>query len=325
VALRVSGNRTVLFYNSGIRVAIREKRSGDFSMREGSPSNTALWVAALRAAHQSVDGTPVFVDPLAVRLLASRPDLLDAAKASATETRRLRATLAARAVVAEAMIAEAVGQGVTQCVVLGAGLDTFAYRHGHAGLVVFEVDHPATQAAKRGLLREAAIAVGPMVRYVATDFAAGDIVASLIAAGFERGRPAILMMMGVVPYLELDVLLRLVGALADRCAAGSEIILDYTEPFDEAPAAIRKPYEAAAVRVAALGEPWVASYRPDALHAALRERGCAIVADLDAAALDARCFAGRTDGLRVAPLVHVLRARLEGRLQKMHASRHQGA
>lgn len=293
-------------------------------MREGSPSNTALWVAALRAAHQSVDGTPVFVDPLAERLLASRLDLLDAARASATETRRLRATLAARAVAAEAMIGAAVRQGVDQCVVLGAGLDTFAYRHGHDSLVVFEVDHPSTQAAKRDLLRRADIVVGSAVRHVATDFAAGDLVAMLAGAGFDRARPAIFMMMGVVPYLHPDILMRIVGALAAGCAGGSELVLDYTEPFDAAPSHIRKPYEAAAARVAAQGEPWVAYYRPDALHADLQDRGYGIVADLDAAALDAACFEGRTDGLRVAPLVHVLRARLDGTLQNSAGSRHQG-
>ena len=223
------------------------------------------------------------------------------------------------------MIADAVGQGVSQCVVLGAGLDTFAYRHGHEGLVVFEVDHPATQGAKRDLLRQADIAVGPAVRYVAADFVTADIVESLAKAGFDRARRAIFMMMGVVPYLDLDTLMRLVGALADGCATGSEIIIDYTEPFDDAPPAIREPYEAAAARVAALGEPWVAYYRPDAIHATLRKRGFAIVADLDAAALEARCFADRSDGLRVAPLVHVLRARLEGRLPGADSSRHQGA
>ena len=294
-------------------------------MREGSPSNTALWVAALRAAHQTMDVPPVFVDRLAERVLASRPDLLDAAKASATETRRLRATLAARAVAAEAMIAEAVGQGVDQCVVLGAGLDTFAYRHGHEGLVVFEVDHPSTQAAKRELLRQADIAVGSAVRHVATDFAAGDLVAVLAEAGFDCARPAVFMMMGVVPYLSPDILMRIVGALAEGCAGGSELVLDYTEPFDQAPPQIRKPYEAAAARVAAVGEPWVAYYEPARLHASLRDHGFAIVVDLDAAALDARCFEGRTDGLRVAPLVHVLRARLEARLPGEDASRHQGA
>lgn len=294
-------------------------------MREGSPSNTALWVAAQRALHQTVDAPPIFVDPLAERLVASCTGLLETARAAATESRRLRATLAARAVAAEAMIAEAVGHGVDQCVVLGAGLDTFAFRQGHQGLVVFELDHPSTQMTKRELLRRADIAVRPSVRFVAMDLASGDLAATLASAGFASERPAVFMMMGVVPYLELAVLMRIVGAIAQTCAEGSEIILDYTEPFDGAPPRIRGPYEAAAARVAAAGEPWVAYYRPTALHAALRDRGYAIVADLDAAALDARCCAGRHDGLRVAPLVHVLRARLARRLQREDASRHQGA
>ena len=294
-------------------------------MQEGSPSNTALWVAALRALHQTVDAPPIFVDPLAERILESRPDLLEAARARMVDTRRLRATLAARAVAAEAMIAEAVGQGIDQCVILGAGLDTFAYRHRHEGLVVFEVDHPSTQAAKHDFLRRADIPVGRSVRYVATDFVAGDLASALMSAGFECARPAVFVMMGVVPYLNPDTLMRVVDAISAGGAAGSRIVLDYTEPFDQAPPEVRKAYEAAAARVAAQGEPWVAYYLPETMHAALRDRGYAIVTDLDATALDARCCDGRADGLRVTPLVHVLQARLDASLQSSDASRHQGA
>jgi methyltransferase (TIGR00027 family) len=127
--------------------AERENRT---RMQEFRPSRTALRVAIRRATHQLVDRPLVFEDPLAIRILDH-----ETAKALQTNTadfdgrssRALRAFFVARARYAEDQIAKAIEKGVRQVVVLGAGLDTFAYRHSQAcGLRCFEVDHPATQA-----------------------------------------------------------------------------------------------------------------------------------------------------------------------------------
>jgi methyltransferase (TIGR00027 family) len=113
------------------------------------PSRTAWMVAVRRAAHQLLDQPPVFVDPLATRILGCRTtqelEQNPHFRAHRVSDRFLRAFLAARSRIAEDTLAELVGQGLRQFVILGAGLDTFAFRNPWPELRVWEVDHPATQ------------------------------------------------------------------------------------------------------------------------------------------------------------------------------------
>src|SRR5580704_7666128 len=167
------------------------------------PSRTALGVARRRAAHQLLDRPLVFDDPLALRIIGSaeraalerragqpfppNPDEHPAA-------RLLRAFVVARSRCAEDLLAAGADSGIRQYVVLGAGLDTFAYRNPHARVHVFEVDYPATQAWKRECLAEAQIAVpdGPAgATFVAVDFEEQRLDEELEAAGFRHDEPAI--------------------------------------------------------------------------------------------------------------------------------------
>src|ERR1700754_1314621 len=125
-------------------------------MQAARPSRTALRVALRRAAHQLYDARPLVLDdPIAVPILgeAYADELNRTPKLShRIFSAALRAYLVGRSRYAEDMLAEAVAQGVTQYVLLGAGLDTFAHRNPYSNLRVFEVDHPATQSWKRLLL-----------------------------------------------------------------------------------------------------------------------------------------------------------------------------
>ena len=130
-------------------------------MIEGQFSRTALSAAGLRAAHQSVDGASVFVDPLAVAVLGDDwPALRE--RSGDPVLRPLRVFVALRSRIAEGVARKAIAQGARQVVVVGAGLDTFACRVAPVdGLVVYEVDHPATQAEKRRRLAAASIVAPP--------------------------------------------------------------------------------------------------------------------------------------------------------------------
>src|SRR5689334_18637706 len=129
-------------------------------MRKGEPSRTAFAAASHRAAHQILEGGSVFSDPLAMRILGPEGDELVRRSAERPDSRRMRMFIAARSRFAEDSLASAVEAGVRQLVVLGAGLDTFAYRSPLAKrLRVFEVDHPVTQAWKRARLEAAKIEV----------------------------------------------------------------------------------------------------------------------------------------------------------------------
>src|SRR5205814_10462828 len=104
----------------------------------------------------------------------------------------------------EDLLAEAVGRGIDQYVVLGAGLDTFAYRNPFPSLRVFEVDFPATQEWKRDLLHRAGVALPESLTFVALDFEHKALAAGLAEAGFDQRRPAFFGWLGVVPYLTLE-------------------------------------------------------------------------------------------------------------------------
>ena len=153
-------------------------------MLDAKPSRTAQRVALRRAAHQLLDEPRVFDDPLAAAIAGESERL---SSAEQPYSRSLRAFIAVRSRYAEDQLARAVERWVRQYVVLGAGLDTFAYRNPlrSEGLHVFEVDHPATQEWKRSQLHEAGIAIPHDMTFAAVDFERGSIETGLLQAGFE--------------------------------------------------------------------------------------------------------------------------------------------
>jgi methyltransferase (TIGR00027 family) len=187
-------------------------------MQTGQPSRTALGAARLRAAHQVLDQASILTDPLALRILGDDIEVsLDHARTH-TSGPRMRWFIASRSRVAEDALTLAVNAGATQLVVLGAGLDTLAYRTQHAGrLRIFEVDHPATQARKREMLAAAAIAVPETLSFVAVDFEREKLSERLEAAGFKSAERSFFSWLGVVPYLTEAAIRR--WALSRSCLA----------------------------------------------------------------------------------------------------------
>src|SRR5215831_4563104 len=124
------------------------------NMKPNNPSRTALMIARQRAAHQVLDHGAVLNDPFAIKILnEDEKDVLQFATAHPLASIG-RLFTAARSRIAEDALSRAVERGVPQIVILGAGLDTFALRnpHGARQIHIYEVDHPATQAWKRGRL-----------------------------------------------------------------------------------------------------------------------------------------------------------------------------
>src|SRR5215475_14796125 len=145
-------------------------------MKEGQPSATARRVAIRRAAHQLLDKPKVFDDPLALRIIGHESASALQNGSDQSESTRLgqylRAFVAARSRYAEDELALAIERGVRQYVILGAGLDTFAYRNPYPerALRVFEVDHPATQVWKRARLKEVGVPLPVDLRFAPVDF-----------------------------------------------------------------------------------------------------------------------------------------------------------
>ncbi len=242
-------------------------------MLEGQFSRTAIGAAGHRAAHQVLDGASLFVDPLATRILGKD---LDSAVADGSDParRRLRLFIALRSRIAEDAARRAIGEGVRQIVVLGAGLDTFGYRVGSIeALRVFEVDHPATQAEKRRRLAEAEIAVPSHLLYAPCDFETRSLNQALEDAGFDPLAAAFFIWLGVTPYLTsaaVEATLRYLAGLP----GGAEIVFDYVNPpetieADEA----RARHERLSARVAALGEQFRGYFETADLHRRLADLG----------------------------------------------------
>src|SRR5580692_468806 len=270
-------------------------------MIEGRPSRTAQRVALRRAAHQLFDTPKVLEDPLAVRIVgreaaASLSGLTDRLSPPA---RYMRAFMAARARYAEDELALAVRRGVTQFVVLGAGLDTFAYRNPFPNLRVFEVDHPATQEWKRQRLAAENIAIPDSVTYAAVDFDSQTLADGLRAANFQSGQPAFFSWLGVTMYLDNQTVLDTLRFIHTMHAANG-VVFDYTVPRHLLNTMGKLVFDAITRRVAAAGEPFRSFFVPAELDAALQQIGYRHVEDMDSPAINARYFADRTDNLKVA-------------------------
>jgi methyltransferase (TIGR00027 family) len=265
-------------------------------MQPGQPSRTALGAAGHRAVHQVLEQGRIFADPLAVRILG--PDADSALRDAEPDpsSKRLRLFIAVRTRFAEDSLVAAVARGACQLVVLGAGLDTYAYRSPFGDrLHVFEVDHPATQAWKRERLAEAQIPIPPALTYAPIDFERQNLADGLAAAGFDSRKQTFFTWLGVVPYLTEQVIFSTLGFIA-RMPAGAHVVFDYSNPA--APGSVSDPHaaerEALAARVASLGEAFKSHFETDALVAKLKAVGFREVEDLGPALIRERYFGNRT-------------------------------
>ena len=267
-------------------------------MEMGKASKTALGVAIRRAAHQLADRPPVLNDPIAPRLLGDRfADKMERAMHSVG--RDLRCFVAARSRYAEDRLAEFVSRGGTQYVVLGAGLETFAYRNPYPTLRVFEVDFPATQKAKRKMLAAARIPVPENLTFVPLDLEHHTLAEDLTEAGFDAGRPAFFGWLGVIPYLPLETVRATLATIA-ALTAGSGVSFDFALAPEMLSAVGRIAFERLAERVAAAGEPFQLFFTPETMEAELRRAGFGRIEHLDYAQLNERYFKDRTDGLKLS-------------------------
>jgi len=281
-------------------------------MHETRPSHTAEMVAMRRAAHQVFDGEPkVINDPLAVRIIGTEAEArMRAMRQQSAFAKVGRAFMVARLRFAEDALTRAVEQGVTQYVILGAGLDTFAYRNPFHQLQVFEVDHPATQAWKRERLAAAGIAIPENVTHVPVDFEREAIAHTLSEAGLDEHRPVFFAWLGVTMYLTDEAIATTLGYIGSR-PSGSMLVLDYSLPSESLSWMERFFRGIMARRVKRAGEPFINFFSPERMQSTLEAAGLHRVEDLGVDELNARYFKGRTDGLDIkGRSLHVASARV---------------
>ena len=272
-------------------------------MTPGSASATALGVAKRRAAHQLLDHPVVFPDSLADKILHGIDGLslpTSAAAPGSRGSRFLRAFVAARSRYTEDELSSFFARGCRQYVVLGAGLDTFAYRNPYTpALKVFEVDHPHTQAWKIERLSTAGIPIPGSLTFVPVNFEIEDLAPALHASpAFNSAFPAFFSLLGVTPYLTRDALLRTLAVIA-AMPPGSGIVFDYAVPAASLPLFDRIGLSLLSARVARIGEAFHLFLAPQELSSILRGLGFVCVQDLGQQEINSHYFQNRWDGLRI--------------------------
>ncbi|MGE3621634.1 MAG: SAM-dependent methyltransferase, partial [Acidimicrobiia bacterium] len=267
---------------------------------ERGASSTMQMGALGRAAHLVDDVPHVFDDHLAPVLLTS-----EYRARLPREPRRgpMFLTAVIRARLAEDVVEAAYARGGRQYVLLGAGLDSFAYRRTDlTGLRVFEVDEPVSQAWKRDRLRQVGIDEPPDLTFVPVDFDTQRLDEQLLAAGFDPRQPAAFSLLGVSGYISPAALADTLSTVGRR--DGNELVFDYhcrslETDFDRLLRAV----------VRASGEVNDTAYEPEEISALLAEHGFEVVADLAPDEATARYFAGRPDGLAVKGMTRLVHAR----------------
>ncbi|ABE35949.1 methyltransferase, family protein [Paraburkholderia xenovorans LB400] len=266
-----------------------------------APDSTAARVALWRALHVELDPPPhVMEDEIGLQLLAPGEDWRHRGDMDPRFTRPFRASIVARARFVEDLVVEQAGRGLTQYVILGAGLDSFAQRRPEIAsrLRVFEIDRPGPQAWKRQRLVELGFGMPDWLRFVPVDFGAGQgWRGGLATAGFDDSKPAIVVSTGLSMYLTRDAnaaTLREVAALAP----GSTLAMTFLLPLERADPELRPALEMAEKGARAGGTPFLSFFTPAELVALAHQSGFGEARHVSAADLTRRYFADRTDGLR---------------------------
>jgi methyltransferase (TIGR00027 family) len=268
---------------------------------DDAPDSTAARVAMWRALHVQADAVPhVLVDEVGLKLLAPDASWRERGDMNPEFTRPFRASIVGRARFIEDLAAEQAAKGLTQYVILGAGLDSFAQRRPDLApnLNIFEVDRPGPQAWKRRRLAEVGYGIPPFLHFVPVDFEAGDDwVERLVAAGFDAGKPALVVSTGVSMYLSKEAnaeALRKVAALAP----GSMLAMTFLCPLSMAAPELRPGLEMAEKGARASGTPFISFFTPQEITELALASGFKKAQHVSSAELGRRYFAKRTDGLR---------------------------
>lgn len=281
-----------------------------------SPSRIALANAYLRAAHQLLEPRPrLLEDPLAVPLLGpAAPEQIQhaASRYRSAEALALRSHVMLRTRYAEDRLAAAVDRGVQQYLLLGAGLETFAYRQPAwaSGLAIVEVDTSVMQQVKRSMLSSIGKHEPSNLRPVQIDVARESLLEGLQQQGVPRDVPTLVSWLGLSMYLpeaRVDDLLRTVADFP----AGSELVMTFAWPLGAEDAnGGGAPASTPAARSARAGEPWITFFMPPALEQKLTAFGFTQIQFLTPAEASRQYFDGRTGELpapRTSTIVSAIR------------------
>jgi len=273
-------------------------------MSDRNASNTAFGTLFMRGVHQLLDAKPLILDdPAAPTLLGEDAcrQIKDSRDHYQTlEARALRTHVVLRSRFTEDRLAEAVGRGITQYVILGAGFDTFAYRQPAwaKALKIFEVDQPATQTQKRLRLEQAGMALPPNLSFAGIDFEHESLRDGLLRNGVLLTEPSFFSWLGVTMYLKEDAIDAVLRTIA-QFPFESEIAFTFAQPPDSLSGKESSFHSSLSKIVTGVGEPFVSYFTPATIETKLREAGFKTIAFLSNEEAEERYFRKRPSDLHI--------------------------
>jgi methyltransferase (TIGR00027 family) len=299
-------------------------------MEQTRASLTALGAALMRAAHTRLDPSPLINDPWGDRIVleAEREAVLSVVLQSLSAQDRERceklgdrnAVLDAalqlhpgygwavlRARYAEDALETAVGRGVHQYVIVGAGFDSFALRQPPFArhVLVFEVDHPATQGVKRERLHGCDVPLPHTLHLVPADLSHEQLADALARSAFRPTEPTFFAWLGVTQYLTREANLATLRGIAGCSAPGSQLVFTYLEQSELAGDRASGGGRRVQAAFAAAREPWVSGFDPSRLGEDLAAIGFTLIEDLDGLDAKARYCPGRDlSPMKASHIVH---------------------
>ena len=270
-------------------------------MGEGvrGPSRTAVLTAVARALHRE-EPRPWVIDDYLALGLAGREGLAMLGRLR-TEVPRpyllaFSRWMCVRARYTEDIVERAAASGTGQYVILGAGLDSFAYRRTDLlrRLRVFEVDHPASQSWKRRRLAGLGVALPARLVFAPVDFERQTLREGLDLAGFDFGQVTAFSWIGVTMYLTLDAIRGVLATVA-QCRPGTRIVLSYNQPPSVLAGRTAQIAAAFAGLAAEMGEPFISRFLPGEIARLLHGHGFAQITDFGQDEARAAYFRGQAD------------------------------
>lgn len=271
----------------------------DQNKKTVEPDNTAVRTGLWRAMHVQIDASPhILEDEVGLKLIAPNEEWQQRPDMHPEFTKRLRASIVARARFIEDLIIEQSTQGISQYVILGAGLDTFAQRRADIAskLQVFEIDQPDTQTWKQQRLIELGLGIPEWLHFVSVDFEISSWWDQLLKAGFDINKPAVVACTGVTLYLTKDAILATLRQLA-TLASGSKLAMAFYLPMallDEEDKFLQQIAEKGAREA---GTPFVSFFTPNEILALAYEAGFKEAKTTSTKDLEQLYFTNRVDNL----------------------------
>lgn len=282
-------------------------------MQEGQPSRTAIASAMMRATHLTLDGEPKILEDHLARGLSGVTDadpLANLDFLQRYEFRQLRALMVLRNRYVEDELRHSLRHGVSQYVILGAGLDSFAYRRSALlrHLHIFEIDHPSTQRWKQSRLKALGVTVPDNVHFVPVNFESERFSDKIKACDFDPTQPTFFSWLGVSQYLTREALEITLREVTLCVTAFRQLVMDFVVPESTLGPLDRQQIIEMRTRSGKLGEPWLSYYDPNELQQILKATGFVHIVHFSPALAAERYFSGRSDGLTHSGAYHLMNA-----------------